>query len=109
MGPQNRRGGLGIDVSLETGLNCRCLAGIGHDANDLLGFQNLAYGHRNGTPGDFGNICKPPLADLLAPAILIEFHDQIWLIAFEIRGRVIEGQVPVLPNPHESDIDGSRT
>jgi hypothetical protein len=39
MDPQNRRGRLGIDVSRETGLNCHCLAGIGHDTNNFLAFR----------------------------------------------------------------------
>src|SRR5215472_6211057 len=108
MRAQNRSRCLRADFSFEAEFYCLRFPAFRNHANYLIGLQNLAYGHRNGSSGDFGNICEPSLTDLLEPASLIEFHDQIRLVLFKIRRRVIEGQVSVLPNTNESDIDGSR-
>ena len=49
---------------------------------------------------------EPALAHLLAPARLVELHDQVWLAGIEVGRRVVEGQVAVLADPDKRDVDG---
>ena len=52
---------------------------------------------------------EPALADLLAPAGLVERDDEVGLLGVEIGGRIVEGEVAVLADADERDVDRRRT
>ena len=37
---------------------------------------------------------------------LVQFHDEVRLLGFEVRGRIVEREVSILPDPDEGDVDG---
>jgi len=41
----------------------------------------------------------------LTPARFVERNDQIFFLGFEVGGRIIEGEMSVLPDSNESDVD----
>ncbi len=52
-----------------------------------------------------GKAREPPFIDLLSAAGLVELHDDVRLTAVEIRGGIVEREMPVLADPDKCDID----
>ena len=48
---------------------------------------------------------KPSFPKLLTPARFVQRNDEIFFLGFEVGGRIIEGEMPVLPDSNESDVD----
>src|SRR6202034_1449797 len=45
---------------------------------------------------------------LLPSAGLIKIHNEIWIFRSEIRGRIVERDVPIFPNPQERQVERRR-
>src|SRR5207245_7917523 len=48
---------------------------------------------------------EPALADLLPPARFVQGHDEVRGVGLEIGGRIVEGEVAVLADADERDVD----
>src|SRR5260370_16675580 len=97
MGAQERSRRHGTEFTLETKLNRGSLPRVRHDANNFFRIQNLTHRHGNGSPGNFRNIGEPSLANLLATADFVKVDDQISGFRLEVRGRLVNSQVAILP------------
>jgi hypothetical protein len=109
MGPQNRSGRQRADLTIKACLDRSRFAGIGHNANDFFGLQDLAYGHGNCSLGNSGKTLEPSFTDLLLSARFVEMDDDVRFFGLEIGGRIIESQMPILTDPDESYIDGRQS
>src|ERR1700752_374845 len=105
MGLQNRGWRHGRYRAFKTDFDRRRLAGIGHDAHDPLRLENLANRHRYRLSRNVLHRREPTLPDLLPLAGLVESDDDIRLLGVEVSGRIVEGQVTILANPDERDVD----
>lgn len=106
MSAENARGDLRIDRSLESGLDGLGFAGFRNGGNDLGGLENLANGHGDGAGGDVRERFEPAFADLLTAAGFIEIDEEVGIFGIEIGGRIVEGEVSVLADADESEING---
>ena len=70
--------------------------------------EDLADRHRDRARWHVGERREPAFADLLPPARLVERHDDVRLARVEVRGRIVEGEVAVLADADERDVDGRR-
>ena len=57
---------------------------------------------------NFRDTCEPAFAHLLAAAGFIELDDEIRLVGIEIGGRVVEGEVCILTDAGERNINWRR-
>src|SRR6266550_2264415 len=108
MRPQDRSRRHRTDLSLETALDRQSFPHVRHDTNNFLRLQNLTHRHGDGAARDFRNICEPSLANLLATAGFIELDDEIWIRRLEIRRRIVEREMTILPDTDKSDINRRR-
>ena len=102
---QNRRRGLRCDRPLQAKPDGLSFARIRHRHDDRFCFQQLADRNRDRTLRHGGKVWKLTLPDLLLTTGFIKLDHQIGLLGHEIRGRVVEGQVGVLADAGESDIN----
>jgi hypothetical protein len=51
---------------------------------------------------------KPSFSQLLSPARLVLRDDEKGLLGFKIRGRIVLCEMSILPDPHKSNVHGSR-
>src|SRR5262249_6621743 len=58
-----------------------------------------------GTRGNFGNGIEPAFVDLLGAAGVVEFHDQIGFVDFEISGRIVKRKVAVFTDSNEGEVN----
>src|SRR4029450_13452225 len=49
---------------------------------------------------------EPALPQLLAPAVLVQLHHEVGRGRVEVRRWIVEGEVTVLADAHERDVDG---
>src|SRR2546423_775146 len=75
------------------------------DTQDMARLENLADRHRDGSARNFFETAKPSFADLLKPASLIEFDDQIRLFGFKVGRGIIEREVAVFSDADECCIN----
>jgi len=102
---KNRGRAQGADFQLEAVSNGLRFPPIGYDTEHVFGFDNLLDRHGDGLPRDIINSLEPTFAYLLAPACLIEFDNKIRFPRLEVGWRIIESQVPVLPNANEGRVN----
>src|SRR5579859_6398698 len=107
MAAQNRRRRHGADLTFEAGFYGLRLALVGYDGENFVGLENLARGHGEGSGRHLRNVGEPGFANLLLAAGVIEIYDDVGAVGGEISGRIVEGDVPILSNPKEGDVDGS--
>src|ERR1700694_825713 len=105
MGPQDRCLCHRTDFPLETQLDRQSFPLARYDANNFIRLQNLTHRHGDGSPGNFRNIREPSLANLLATAGFIKVDDEIRCLCLEIRRRIVERQMTILPDTDKSDIN----
>ena len=60
-------------------------------------------------PGNLRERSEPSLIHLLLPAWFVEVDDKIRTLIFKVCRRIIEGEVSVLSDPDECNINGRRT
>src|SRR5438876_11097459 len=83
----------------------RCFALVGHRADDGARFHDLLNGHRDRLPGHIFKSGKPSFAELLFAAGVVEVDDDVRFFGLKISGRIVEGEMPILTNADESDLD----
>src|SRR5712691_5152782 len=93
------------DLSLQRIAHRRGLAGVGHHAQDPACLHDLADRHRDRPPGHVLQALEPALAELLPAARLVEPHHDVRLLGREIGRRVVEGEVAVLADADEGQVD----
>ncbi len=96
------------DFAFDTQFDRVGFPSVRDDGNDFACLQDLAHRHGDGFSWDFRDICEPAFADLLAAAGFIELDDEIRLVSIEIGGRVVEGEVCILTDAGERNIDWRR-
>ena len=102
---QDRRGRHRTDGPIETSLDSRCFAGIGNDGEDFSGLENLTHGHGDGLLRNSFEIWKPPFADLLETARMIEGDNDVGLLRVEIGGRIVERHMSIFADTQENDVN----
>lgn len=80
------------------------LPDAGNGTDDRRRSEDLTYRHTDGRRRDLPNAAKPTLIDLLLPAFRVQVDDMIRLVDRKIGGRVIESQMPILPDPDKGNI-----
>jgi len=80
-----------------------------HDTQDLFRLQDLAHAHGNGAPRHVSEDREPSLAKLLAPTGLVKLDDNIRLLSFEIRWRIVEREMSILPIPTKAKSIGAES
>src|SRR5215467_5803526 len=103
--PQDGSRAPGTCLHLKTALHGPSLALPRCDAQDVLRLQNLLHRHRDSLCRHLLEIIEPTLSYLLLAARFSKAHDDIGLIGFKICRRLIEGQVSILADAGEGQID----
>ena len=80
------------------------LADTRNGGDQALALDHLPDAHRNPVVGNFSEGRKPTLIDLLLAAPLAELHADIGVMGPQVGGRVVEGQVSVLTDADETDV-----
>lgn len=109
MGAQNRSGSERADLTFEAGLHGLGLAGIRRNTNDFFGPQDLTDGHGDRALGNFGEILEPSFTDLLLPTSLVKVDDEVRVFGLKVGGWIVEGEMPILTDPDEGNIDGRKS
>src|SRR5947207_8039838 len=106
---QPRSGAGGADRPFQGVANGLGFALFGRDAEHFFRGAKRRDRQRESILRHRGQIRKMPFPHLLLPARLIQLHelDQIWIIKLR-HGRIIEGQMPILPDAKAAEIDGLR-
>src|SRR5712691_7507264 len=97
------------DLSLQRIAHGRGLAGVGHHAQDPARLHDLADRHRDRPLGHVLQAREPAFAELLPAARLVEPHHDVRLLGREIGRRVVEGEVAVLADADEGEVDLAAT
>src|SRR5579872_89779 len=108
MTPQDRCRRHRADLALETRFHRLRLALIRNHGEDFFCLENLLRRHGNGLLRYLRNIGEPRLAYLLLATRLIEVDDDIRLFGIEISGWIVEGNVPVLADAEERNVNRRR-
>lgn len=108
MPPQNRSRSRRPNLPFQTQLDRARLAHIRHDSDNLPRLQNLPRRHRDRARGHLRQIRKPALTHLLSATSLVQFNNDVRILGLKIRGRIIERNMPVLPDADERQIDRRR-
>src|SRR5438045_3946647 len=95
----------GADLCFEAIFDRLRFSFIGNDAQDVARLENLSDGHRDRSSRNFFKAAEPPFADLLTPASLVEFDNQIRLCRFKVGGRIVESQMTVFADADERRIN----
>ena len=103
---QDRRRHHRGDRSFDGAADGFCLAQVRHDAQDVSRLENLSDRHRNRARRHIVDRIEPAFADLLAAAGVVEIDDEIRLARVEVGRRIVEGEVAVLADADERDVDG---
>ena len=101
---QNGGRSQGADLPLAAGPYGFGFPRVRDNSENLASFQDLADRHTDRPPGNVRNLAKPALADLLSAAGFIELDNREWLLGLEIRGRIVERQMPVFADAHERNV-----
>src|SRR5215469_16167916 len=101
---QNGGRNQGADLVLAAGPYGLGFPRLRDNSENLASFQDLPDRHTDRLPGNFRNLAKPALSDLLAAAGFIQFDDQEWLLGLEIRGRIVERQMPVFADANKRNV-----
>src|SRR5215469_11204064 len=104
---QDRCRSEGADFAVKTFLDRLRFACVGNNTENFLGFENLGTGHRDGATGHLLQALEPALAQLLTPASIIEIDHQERFRGSKIGWRIVEGQVSILPDADEGDVNRS--
>ena len=102
---ENRARCLGCDRSLQTGLNGFGFSLVRHTTDNRFALHDLANRHRNGAFRNFPQVSEPSLPRLLPSTGFVEMNHNVRSRGFEVRRRVIEGEVAVFSNSDEGHID----
>ena len=105
---QNRRRRERRHLPFEAGVNRRGLARVRHDAEDRARLQNLAHRHRDRLRRHLVDRGEPAFAHLLAPARLVQLHDEVRALGDEVRRRIVEREMSVLADADKGDVDRGR-
>src|SRR5436190_24344054 len=105
MSSQDRGWRQRADLARETFLDCLRLPGFRHNCDDLLRFKNLPNRHRNRPPRNLIQTFKPTLSHLLPPTGLIKVHYDVRLVSLKVGRRIVESQMPILPNTNKRKIN----
>src|SRR4029453_3861354 len=95
----------GVHFQLQAVSDGVCLPSFGHNTNYVSRLENLLNRHRDCPLRYFIKNAKPSLADLLIPATVIEFDDQVRFLCLKVRGRIVECEMSVLTNADECCIN----
>src|SRR5215469_3273921 len=101
---QNGGRSQGADWALAAGPYSLGFPRLRDNSQNLASFQDLADRHTDRPPGNVRNLPKPALADLLSTAGFIELDNHEWLLGLEIRGRIVERQMPVFADANERNV-----
>src|SRR5579862_5769594 len=107
METQDRRWRHRVDFTSETATNGICLARFRRDAKDRTRLQDLINRHRHRPSRHFIQARKPPLSHLLSPPRFRQFDGDEWFPGFEVRRRIIKGQMSVFSDADDGQVDGS--
>src|SRR2546421_12219859 len=94
-----------VDSQLQAFPDGPCLPSLGYYTNHTSRLKNLSNRHRDGLARYFTKTAEPSLAYLLITTLLVEFDDKVWLLGLKVCGRIVECQMPVLPDANESCIN----
>ena len=94
----------------ETGPSTHAFTAFGlprvrHHRDNFLRLQNLPHRHRDRSSGDVVDRREPAFADLLPAACVVQRDDQIWTFGREIGRGIVEGEMAILTDAHERQID----
>jgi hypothetical protein len=81
------------------------LSFVGHAANNCRAFHDLPDRHGNRSHGNLLEAFEPSLPQLLPSTGFVEMNHDVRSRGFEVRRRVIEGDVAVFSNSDEGYID----
>ncbi len=105
MCPQDGGRARGSDGAVDCPFHSIHFRGAGYDAVNLFGCHNGRNGHRQGVSRHGIDIGEAAIVDLLLTTDLIKLNNLHRLRIVEIRyRRIVERQMPVLPNAHTGDI-----
>jgi len=93
------------DWAFDTISDGRCFAFVGNAADDFSRLQNLMDGHADRVGRNVFEGGKPTFSDLLFATRLVKKHHVVGFGRFEIRRRIIKGQVAVFADTDQSNID----
>src|SRR5260370_32864640 len=99
----------GTDLSFEAGFYGLSLTLPGNHGENLFRLKNLFRRHRKGLLRNLGDICEPGFADLLLAARLVEIDDDVRFFGLEICRRIVERNMPILPDAEERDVNWRRS
>ena len=105
MKPNDRCGMERRQLALKGDLHGIGLAFIRNRVDDAAALENLADGHGDGLFGHVVERGEPSFAELLVAADIVKIDDDVGLFRVEIRRRVVEGDMAVLTDADEADID----
>ena len=109
MGLQDRRRNEIGDVARHNLVDRVGLDLIRHRGDDLAAAHDLIDGHGDGLLRHVIDGGEPALAKLLAAAGVVEVDDLVGGGGVEIGGRIVEGDVGILADADDADVDGLLT